>query len=217
MTSENADMVPVWMNIAAQVATGNRRMVLENGPDKMNSDDDDALEDVKPDEEKGMYTAEMDPRNGPIKLTQAQVAFQMAAGQALKAMKLPPRSQSPVGGSSDVSEPEKPVYLFNPFVPRSVTPTGSAPAAPPPRSSTPVSKESPVLPIRKADVPPRPVTPTINVPSDTLPNLQKGKSSGKRGGKKSTSKASRAGGLRPGVGGSGQTDTCVAQGNPSKP
>jgi hypothetical protein len=41
--------VPVWMNTAAQVATGNRKLVLEDGPDKMNSDDDDALEDVKPD------------------------------------------------------------------------------------------------------------------------------------------------------------------------
>jgi hypothetical protein len=35
----------------------------------MNSDDDDALEDVKPDEEKGMYTPEMDPKKGPVKLT----------------------------------------------------------------------------------------------------------------------------------------------------
>jgi hypothetical protein len=34
------------MNIAAQIATGNRKRVLEDGPDKMNSDDD-ALEDVK--------------------------------------------------------------------------------------------------------------------------------------------------------------------------
>jgi hypothetical protein len=40
---EIATKVPVWMNIAAQVATGNCRMVLEDGPDKMNSDDDDAL------------------------------------------------------------------------------------------------------------------------------------------------------------------------------
>jgi hypothetical protein len=43
----------MWMNIAAQVATGSRRLVHEDGPDKMDSDDDDALEDVKPDEEKG--------------------------------------------------------------------------------------------------------------------------------------------------------------------
>jgi hypothetical protein len=51
---ELAAKVPMWMNIAAQVATGSRRMVLEDGPDVMNSDDDDALEDVKPDVEEGM-------------------------------------------------------------------------------------------------------------------------------------------------------------------
>jgi hypothetical protein len=76
------------MNIAAQVATGNRKMVLENGPDVMNSDNDDPLEDVKPDEEKGMYTSEIDPKQGPKKLTQMQAAFQRAAEQALKAPKV---------------------------------------------------------------------------------------------------------------------------------
>jgi hypothetical protein len=44
-----APKVPVWMNTAAQVATGNRKMVLEDGPDVMNSDDDDALEYIEPD------------------------------------------------------------------------------------------------------------------------------------------------------------------------
>jgi hypothetical protein len=76
--------VPFWMNTAPQVETGNRKMVLEDGPDKMNSDDDDALEDVKPDEEKWMYTPGMDPRQGPVKLTQAQIAAQKAAAQMLK-------------------------------------------------------------------------------------------------------------------------------------
>jgi hypothetical protein len=104
-TSENADKVPVWMNIAAQVAIGNRRMVLEDGPDVMNSDDDDAIEDVKPDEEKGMYTAEMDPEKGPVKLSQAQVATEKAAAHAMKPLRAPPRSQSPIGWSSDEDEP----------------------------------------------------------------------------------------------------------------
>jgi hypothetical protein len=52
--------VQAWMVISKQVAVGNRRRVLENGADKMNwSDEED--EDMKPDEEKGMYTAGMDP------------------------------------------------------------------------------------------------------------------------------------------------------------
>jgi hypothetical protein len=71
-----AEKVPTWMSIAARVATGNRRRVLEDGPDVWNSDDEDASEDVKPDEEKGMYTSEMDPEKGPVKLTRAQVAAQ---------------------------------------------------------------------------------------------------------------------------------------------
>jgi hypothetical protein len=99
---ETVTKVPMWMNIAAQVATGNRKMVLEDGPDKMNSDDNDASEDVKPDEEKGMYTPEMGPKQGPVKLSQHEAARQRAAAQMLKA---PPRSQSIVGGSSDEDEP----------------------------------------------------------------------------------------------------------------
>jgi hypothetical protein len=88
---ELAAKVPMWMNIAAQVATGSRRMVHEDGPDVMNSDDDDALEDVKPDEDKGMYTSGMDLKKWPVKISQQEVARQMAAAQMLK-------SQAPVKG-----------------------------------------------------------------------------------------------------------------------
>jgi hypothetical protein len=35
---EWAEKVPEWMYLAAQVATGNRRHVLEDGPDEINSD-----------------------------------------------------------------------------------------------------------------------------------------------------------------------------------
>jgi hypothetical protein len=92
------------MNIAAQVATGNRRMVLEDGPDKMNSDDDDAPEEEHGDELTGMYTPEMDPKKGPVKLTQ---------GQMLESLKAPPRSQSPVGGSSDEDDPNAPEFVWS--------------------------------------------------------------------------------------------------------
>jgi hypothetical protein len=164
-SSDNADKVPLWMNIAAQVATGNRKMVLEDGPDKMNSDDSDALEDVKPDEEKGMYTPEMDPKQGPVKLTQAQAGYQRAAAQALKASTVPPHPQKPVEGSSDEDDPNGSERIWsqtkgcmrvnrhfreklaaaaapkktNPFAPRSSTPVEDKPApiqSVPPRSST---------------------------------------------------------------------------------
>jgi hypothetical protein len=42
----------------------------------MNSSDEDDS-DMKPDELTEMYTSEMDPKKGPIKLTQAQVAEYM--------------------------------------------------------------------------------------------------------------------------------------------
>jgi hypothetical protein len=99
-----SEKVPEWMATTKQVATGNRRRVLENGPDKVKSDDEEDP-DMKPDELTGMYTSEMDPEKGPIKLTQAQVAAQKATAHALKASKLPPRSQTPVDGSSDDDDP----------------------------------------------------------------------------------------------------------------
>jgi hypothetical protein len=100
-----AEKVPVWMNTAAQVATGNRKMVLEDGPDVMNSDEDDATKEEQGEVLTGMYTYEMDPNQGPMKLTPAQVAAQKAAAQALKSLRTPPRSQSPVRGSSDEDDP----------------------------------------------------------------------------------------------------------------
>jgi hypothetical protein len=212
------------MNIAAQVATGNRRMVLEDVPDKMNPDDDDALEDVKPDEEKGMYTSEMDLRKGPVKLTQAQAAYQRAARQALKALKVPPQSQSPASanGSEWIWSQTKGFMRknrhfknaaatipksTNPFIPRSSTPVESTP----PRPSTPVDKASPILPVMKASVPSDPpksqgagkkaaVKPAVSEASQPM----------------TTRSVSRAGSLRPGVGGSGQKDPRVASSHPSK-
>jgi hypothetical protein len=100
-----AQKVPVWINTAAQMATGNRKMVLEDGPDVMNSDEDDAPKEDHGEVITGMYTSEMDQNQGPVKLTPAQVAAQKAAAQALKTLKTPPRSQSPIGGSSDDDEP----------------------------------------------------------------------------------------------------------------
>jgi hypothetical protein len=84
-----------------------------------------------------------------------------------------------------------------------------------------------------------PLVATVIVPQDTMPVLTKEKAparSKKGAGKKvavatpvarpadseathpmaTRQSASRAGGLRPGVGGSGQTDTCVASSHPSK-
>jgi hypothetical protein len=109
---EIAEKVPGWMNLASQVATGNRRRVLEDGTDKMNSDDEE-IEEMKPDEQPNMYTPEMDPKKGPIMLSANQVAAQKAADQALKALKQPQSSQTPVKGSSDDDDPNGSEYVWS--------------------------------------------------------------------------------------------------------
>jgi hypothetical protein len=230
--------VPLWMNIAAQVSTGGRDLVLENGPDTMNSSDEESPKHGEV--LTGMYT---DGLKAPVLIAQAEVARQKAAwayaksqGYGATVSDSPQASgfegcdssdsdlsrsictsPPPLGRSRfedndpDSSQPVR--SSLNPFVPRSSTPIGSAPPRPvtqgkvPPRVSTPV------------DVPPDPVSPK-------RPKRAGSKGAGKKAATRpadseathpmaTRSKASRAGSLRP-VGGSGQTDTCVAQGNPSK-
>jgi hypothetical protein len=107
-----SEKVPEWMATSKQVATGNRKRVLENGPDKMNSSDEDDS-DMKPDVLEGMYTSEMDPETGPVKLTKAQVAGQKAAAHAKKVSNPPPRSQTPESdsGSSDDDTLDRPEWI----------------------------------------------------------------------------------------------------------
>jgi hypothetical protein len=56
-----------------------------------------------------MYTSEMDPKKGPQRLSQHEVALQKAAASATKAhlesKSQPPRYQTPVAGSSDDDDP----------------------------------------------------------------------------------------------------------------
>jgi hypothetical protein len=217
-----SEKVPEWMCTAAQVATGYRRRVLEDEEDKIDSDDE-AIEDMEPDEEKNMYTPEMDPEKGPMKLTQAQAAAQKAAAQAMKIAMTLPRSQTPVSNSSDDDEPTGPEWIWsqtrgcmrrNKHFPKAAA---SAPqkieTRPPPAISVPDLKAT--------AVPPRPPTPKA---SPVIPVKSKAAASQKAPAGKPVTEAkashpmetrktaSRAGGLRP-VGGSGQTGTCVAQGN----
>jgi hypothetical protein len=75
------ESVSEWMNTAAKVATGNRRRVLEDGRDVMNSDEEDAIKDVEPDEEKGIYAPGCSSID-QARMTQEQVMAQRAAAQA---------------------------------------------------------------------------------------------------------------------------------------
>jgi hypothetical protein len=238
---ELSEKVPEWMVISKQVATGNRRRVLENGIDKMNSDDQDDP-DMKPDEESGMYTSEMDPLKGPVVLTQSQIAAQKAPAQALKTSKSPPRSQSPMPtGSSDDDEPESPQYIWSTSRgifrknKRWVGPNAGSESR---KDDKPATRSRAV-----ADSPsPAPARQPTRVTSDTEDHEEMTKDQKRlaRLGKKKaaasqrapagsptkepkashpmatrTQEANRAGGLRGVVGSGSNGDTCVAQGNPS--
>jgi hypothetical protein len=52
---ELAASVPLWMNIAAQVSVGSRDLVREDGPDTMNSSDEDSPTEEHGKKLTGMY------------------------------------------------------------------------------------------------------------------------------------------------------------------
>jgi hypothetical protein len=100
------------MNVAAQISTGGRQLVLENGADLLNSSDEDSENEDHEEVLGNMYTNEMDPKKGPQKLTRAEVARQRAVAavqremfEAARKAKSLPRSQSPGPGSSDDDGP----------------------------------------------------------------------------------------------------------------
>jgi hypothetical protein len=103
--------VPEWLAKSKQVATGNRRRVLENGLDVMSSSHEDDPK-TKPDELTGVYTDGIDPTLGPVRLSQAQVAAQNDAARAPKPR--PPRVESPLpNGSSDDDDPASPKLVWS--------------------------------------------------------------------------------------------------------
>jgi hypothetical protein len=250
------------MNLTAKVATGNRRRVLENGPDVMRSDEEDAIKDVEPDEEHSMYAQGCTSLN-QAKMSQEQAAAQRAAAQALarsqEPEKVPPRSQTPIIGSSDDDDPNGAEMVWsqtkgcmrkNKNYGRAATDdskiTTLTPVSAPMREPIPESlaagepqKALPAPPKLLALNGPESRIPTpVNSDDERMTEDQKrlakvGKKMSRKGTAQGTSRpkpateaqashpmatrktASRAGSLRSG-GGSGQTDTCVASGNPSK-
>jgi hypothetical protein len=103
--------VPKWMATAANVATGSRRRVLENGPDVMKSDEEDALKEEHGEELTGMYApgcASLDQ----AKLTEEQTQAQRAAPSSPD-LRVPPRSQSPAYDSSDDDTLDSPEHIWS--------------------------------------------------------------------------------------------------------
>jgi hypothetical protein len=100
--------VPEWLAKSKQVATGNRRRVLENGLDVMSSSDEDDPK-MKPDEEHDMYTAGMDPKAGPPKISEAEAQRQRFFAKATRAAGFPDPPQSFVLSTDAQTFPEPPV------------------------------------------------------------------------------------------------------------
>jgi hypothetical protein len=192
----------------------------------MNSDEEDATKEEHGDELTGVYAPGATLESA--KMTQAQVGAQKAAAHAQK--RAPPRSQSPIGGSPDDDDPAradewirsqtKGCWRRNKFY--KAPKTTAAPEE--------VASSPPPAPIKVPSRPPTPVSAPVDPPSpkgkkpvmkaavsQKAPAVQKPVPKAKASKPMETRRqaASRAGGLRP-VGGSGQPDTCVAQGNPSK-
>jgi hypothetical protein len=187
--------VPEWLAKSRQVATGNRRRVLEDGADVMSSSDEDDP-DMKPDKEKGMYTSEMDPKAGPRTLSQAEAMRQRMIAKANRAAGFPEPPQS-FRLSTDAQ-----MFLSSAEVDASVT------------RSRAVTDSTPALDGLKAVSSQR--EPADQQKGAKAPPPIKGQQVPKHPMSTRSSDGSRAGGFRPGVGGSGQTDTCVASSHPSK-
>jgi hypothetical protein len=164
-----ASVAPTWLNMASQASVGGRGLVLEDGPDVMNSSDEDSSQEEHGEVLTGMFT---DGLKAPVLLTQSQVAQQKALNAHFKSVGYgnwinsgsncpsssegafsdsdPSRSQSVPSSPSnsragsrfdtpDIPEPPRRSYPFAP--PRASTPTGEAPQ----KQSTPTAVTPPPL------------------------------------------------------------------------
>jgi hypothetical protein len=220
--------VPEWLAKSKQVATGNRRRVLEDRLDVMSSSDEDDPE-MKPDEEHDMYTSEMDPKAGPRVLSQSEASRQRFFAKATRAAGFPDPPQSFVLSTDAhllLSEPPVLQGGVDELITRLRDVINSASSS---RTPTPVTShtenqdEMSEDQKRLARHGKRKAASARRDPADQpkgakAPHQRKGQESTEAKAShpmETRKRASGAGGLRPG-GGSGQTDTCVAQGNSSK-
>jgi hypothetical protein len=213
--------VPEWLAKSRQVATGNRRRVLEDGADVMSSSDEEDPK-MKPDEEHNMYTSEMDPTAGPLRLSEAEAASQRFFAKSSRA-----------AGPTDAQQlPEPPVLKggVDELVARLrdvINSVSSSRTPTPVTSDTEDQDEMSEDQKRLARHGKKKAAASTRAPADRpegakAPTPTKGQVKGQESPvakathpMQTRQRASGAGGLRPG-GGSGQTETCVASGDPSK-
>jgi hypothetical protein len=189
--------VPEWLAKSRQVATGNRRRLLEDGADVMSSSDEDDPNMV-PDKETGMYTAEMDPKAGPRTLSQAEAMRQRMVAKAIREAGFPDPPQSFRLSTDAQSIPSG--TEVDKSVTRSRAVTDSIAVLDGPKAASPQQEP--------ADQPKGTKVPTPIKEQQAPKHPMETRKRAKEG--------SRARGFRPGVGGSGQTDTRVPRSHPSK-
>jgi hypothetical protein len=187
--------VPEWLAKSKQVATGNRRRVLENGDDVMSQSDEDDPK-MEPDKELDMYAPGMNPEDGPPKLSPSEANRQRPVAKALRESGFP-----------------GPVQSFRLSTDAQTLPSGAEVDKSATRSGAVTDSSSPLSGSKAAS--------SKREPADQLkgakaPTPTKGQQVPKHPMTTRSSDGSRAGGFRPGVGGSGQTDTRVASSHPSK-
>jgi hypothetical protein len=178
-----ADSVQQWMHTAEQISIGGRKQVLEDGPDVGNSESDSDHED-RGDELTGVYVGmKLDSQGRPVDQSHKLANDQANALRAVA-------SHAASGPSTQVSrsdpppvQEEKPTALSTDKV----------------QSGTEDQKTSTGSKKKKARQPVEKSSQTSESNQGMITRSQ-------------AKKASGAGGLRPAVG-SGQTDTCVADGN----
>jgi hypothetical protein len=138
-----AAAAPELLTLAAQVSVGSRSLVLENGPEVMNSSDEDSPNEEHGYKLTGMYTNNL---KAPVYLSQSQVAQQKAQVAALKTAGHWVDSNAPDTTSatsewaqSAPSSPantrcasrfDEPDTLKTQAIPHAKTPTGEAPSKP---------------------------------------------------------------------------------------
>jgi hypothetical protein len=217
--------VPEWLAKARQVATGNTRRVLEDGRDVADSSDEDDP-NMKPDELTGCYTAEMDPKAGPLVLTPIQAAYQRAAGKAIASLPKAEPERQPTPLTSSVNSGDEGISadqcrcanLGKKMANRGAKKPAQEPIVQAPSKGVP-------LEIKKAAAPTR--APADQSKGAKAPTPTKGKAKGQESPETKVSTpmrtrsqakqedASRAGGLR-GVAGSGQIEAVCGSSSPAR-
>jgi hypothetical protein len=126
---EIRDKVPLWMHTAAQISTGGRRQVLEDGPDVCNSESDSDNEDHG-EKLTGMYIgvpldSEGRPLDASYKLTSEQAAAQRARYAQASASTPPASAPAPTPQGKRTKKgkkaaPEKASQSEHPMTTRSI-------------------------------------------------------------------------------------------------